>query len=219
VAAVAARDAGAIEAAWRAGKIAVCRTDDWAREAGPLPDVVIDAILAKRNLGTRKDDAALVIALGPGFEAGVECHFVIETNRGHDLGRILERGSAQPNTGNPGDIAGFTTERVLRSPAAGPFRSDLEIGSRVRKGDPVGQVAGQFVRAGLDGVLRGLILPGTNVAKGMKLGDIDPRGRPEYCNTISDKARAIAGAVLEAILRSHNRPGDFERSGVIDSPG
>ena len=206
VEAVAARDPDAVEGVWRAGKIAVMRTTDWDRARTPPPDVVVDAILAKRNLGTRKDEARLVIALGPGFEAGVDCHFVIETNRGHDLGRIIASGGAQANTGDPGDIAGFTTERVLRAPASGPFRTSLEIGSMVRKGEVIGQVAGQTVSAGLDGVLRGLIRPGTEVAKGVKLGDIDPRGRREYCDTISDKARSIAGAVLEAIMRELNRP-------------
>jgi xanthine dehydrogenase accessory factor len=106
----------------------------------------------------------------------------------------------------PGDISGFTTERLLRSPAAGPFQSEFDIGSMVRKGEVIGTVAGQSVFAGLDGVLRGLIRPGTVVAKGTKLGDIDPRGQREYCDTISDKARAIAGAVLEAIMRDLNRP-------------
>lgn len=206
VEALAARDSGAIEAAWRGGRIAVLRTTDWGKVQGLSPEVVIDAILAKRNLGTRKSEAQLVIALGPGFEAGVDCHYVIETNRGHDLGRIIATGSAQANTGDPGDIAGHTTERLLRAPAAGSFRTDLEIGSMIRKGDVIGQVGGQPVSAGLDGVLRGLIRPGTEVVKGIKLGDIDPRGRREYCDTISDKARAIAGAVLEAIMRDLNRP-------------
>ena len=206
VEALAARDPDAVEGAWRGGKIAVMRTTDWDRARKPSPDVVIDAILAKRNLGTRKDEARLVIALGPGFEAGVDCHCVIETNRGHDLGRVIASGGAQANTGDPGNIAGFTTERVLRAPASGPFRTALEIGSMVRKGEVIGQVAGQTVSAGLDGVLRGLIRPGTEVAKGVKLGDIDPRGRREYCDSISDKARSIAGAVLEAIMRELNRP-------------
>lgn len=202
----AALDATAIEGAWNAARIAVVSVEDWRTLRFPPPDVVIDGILAKRNLGTRKDEAPLVIALGPGFEAGVDCHAVIETNRGHDLGRIIVAGSAHANTGDPGDIAGFTTERLLRATAAGPLRSELDIGSMVRKGDVIGTVAGQPVHAGLDGVLRGLIRPGTVVAKGTKLGDIDPRGQRAYCDTISDKARAIAGAVLEAIMRHLNRP-------------
>jgi xanthine dehydrogenase accessory factor len=205
VAAVAVRDAAARDAAWACGKIAVARVEDAIGVKQPPPDIVIDAILAKRNLGTAKHEAPLVIALGPGFEAGVDCHYVIETNRGHHLGRVIVNGRAQPNTGDPGDIAGFTTARVLRAPAAGTFRSALEIGCAVRKGDEVGEVDGVPVRAALDGVLRGQIVPGTPVSAGMKLGDIDPRARPEYCHMISDKARAIAGAVLEAVLRDCNR--------------
>ncbi|MFO1361946.1 MAG: hypothetical protein U1F45_05635 [Burkholderiales bacterium] len=145
-----------------------------------------------------------MIALGPGFEAGADCHLVIETNRGHDLGRILVAGSAEPNTGVPGAIAGYTDERVLRAPAAGVFRSERAIGDRVAQGEVIGEVAGQPVAASLAGVLRGLIRPGTLVERGLKLGDIDPRGRAEYCDTISDKARAIAGAALEAVLRYRN---------------
>lgn len=199
-----ARSRGEIEAAWRARALAVVSTDDWARSARIEPEVVIDAILAKRNTGTRKADASLVIALGPGFEAGADCHLVIETNRGHDLGRILVAGSAEPNTGVPGAIAGYTDERVLRAPAAGVFRSERAIGDRVAQGEVIGEVAGQPVAASLAGVLRGLIRPGTLVERGLKLGDIDPRGRAEYCDTISDKARAIAGAALEAVMRYRN---------------
>lgn len=207
VRAVAAHHWGEIEAAWEAQNIAVVSTSDWERINAPVPDVLIDAILAKRNLGTRKHEARLVIALGPGFTAGVDCHLVIETNRGHDLGRIIVSGSAEPNTGVPGDIAGHTDERVLRAPAAGTFDSQLAIGDRVRRDDIVGQVAGQPVTARLDGMLRGLIRPGTAVTTGLKLGDIDPRGKREHCRTISDKARAIAGAALEAVMRSCNLPG------------
>lgn len=199
-----ARSRVEIEAAWRARALAVVSTDDWARSARIEPEVVIDAILAKRNTGTRKADASLVIALGPGFEAGADCHLVIETNRGHDLGRILVAGSAEPNTGVPGAIAGYTDERVLRAPAAGVFRSERAIGDRVAQGEVIGEVAGQPVAASLAGVLRGLIRPGTLVERGLKLGDIDPRGRAEYCDTISDKARAIAGAALEAVMRYRN---------------
>jgi xanthine dehydrogenase accessory factor len=193
-----------VEAAWGRGAIAVASTDDWAHIEGIGPDVVIDAILAKRNTGTRKDDAPLVIALGPGFEAGTDCHLVIETNRGHDLGRLIERGRAAPNTGIPGDIAGHTSDRVLRAPVAGEFRTERRIGELVRRGDLIGEVSGHAVSAPLDGVLRGLIRPGTVVACGLKLGDIDPRGRREYCDTISDKARAIAGAALEGVMRHCN---------------
>jgi len=206
VEACSASSASEIEAAWSAQKLAVVRTTDWTRIAGPAPDVVIDAILAKRNLGTRRSEAPLVIALGPGFEAGRDCHLVIETNRGHDLGRIIHSGSAQPNTGIPGDIAGYAQQRVLRAPATGLFQSDRHIGEKIQENEVIGHVSDHIVKATTSGVLRGLIRPGTRVAAGMKIGDIDPRGRPEYCHTISDKARAIAGAVLEGVMRYYNVP-------------
>lgn len=206
VRAVAARDWGGVEAAWEARSIPVVSTTDWERFNAKTPDVLIDAILAKRNLGTRRDEARLVIALGPGFTAGVDCHLVIETNRGHDLGRIIASGSAEPNTGIPGDIAGRTGERVLRAPVSGTFESQRTIGELVRMNEVIGEVAGRPVTARLDGMLRGLIRPGTAVTAGMKLGDIDPRGRREHCRTISDKARAIAGAALEAVMRYCNQP-------------
>ena len=206
VAARAARNRREIAAAWRSGTIAVVRTTDWERLRGAAPDVVVDAILAKHNTGTRSVDAPLVIALGPGFSAGVDCHMVIETNRGHDLGRIILAGPAAPNTGRPGEIAGYAAERVLRSPATGQFVSGHEIGQRIRKGETVGRVGRAPVVAPLDGMLRGLIASGTEVRPGLKVGDIDPRGRTEYCDSISDKARAIAGAVLEGVLRHVNRP-------------
>jgi xanthine dehydrogenase accessory factor len=206
VRAVAARDWGEIEAAWKTQTIPVVRITDWERIDGLAPDIVIDAILAKRNLGTKKNEASLVIALGPGFTAGADCHLVIETNRGHDLGRIIDSGSAAPNTGIPGDIAGHTDERVLRAPAAGTFHSQRAIGDMVRRSSIVGHVAGHPVPARLDGMLRGLIRSGTVVTTGLKLGDIDPRGKREHCDTISDKARAIAGAVLEGVMRYCNQP-------------
>lgn len=206
VPALAARTMKEVNVAWKRDAIAVMLTTDWERLRGAAPDVLVDAILAKRNTGTRIDDAPLVIGLGPGFEAGVDCHLVIETNRGHDLGRIIVRGCAAPNTGVPGEIAGHTADRVLRSPAAGAFVSSLDIGQRVRKGEVVGRVGDAPVAAAIDGVLRGLIASRTQVQAGTKLGDIDPRGAIEHCGTISDKARAIAGAVLEGILRHYNRP-------------
>jgi xanthine dehydrogenase accessory factor len=211
VSARAARTREEIAAAWKRDAIAVVSTTDWERLRGAMPDVLVDAILAKGNTGTSIGDAPLVIALGPGFNAGVDCHLVIETNRGHDLGRIIVAGCAAPNTGRPGEIAGYTTERVLRSPAAGVFVSRLDIGHRVRKGDLVGQVGEAPVSAAIDGVLRGLIASHTQVRAGMKVGDVDPRGRIEDCESISDKARAIAGAVLEGILRHCNRPRTLAR--------
>lgn len=205
VRAVAATDRDGIENAWAKQAIAVVRSEDWARIGGLRPDVLIDAILAKRNLGTSLGDARQVIALGPGFTAGVDCHLVIETNRGHHLGRVISEGSAEPNSGTPGEIAGHSAERVLRAPVAGTFTARAAIGDAVRRGDSVGQVADHPVVAQLDGVLRGLIRSGTRVGAGLKLGDIDPRGAVEHCHTISDKARAIAGAALEAVMRACNR--------------
>jgi xanthine dehydrogenase accessory factor len=169
-----------MEAAWRQHKLAVMLADDWTVVGGPAPDVVVDAILSKRNLGTTRDVAPLVIALGPGFTAGTDCHLVIETDRGHNLGRIITTGPAAPNTGLPGTIAGHTATRVLRAPAAGRFESDRSIGDRVREGEIVGRVGEHPVRAGVDGVLRGLIRPGTEIPAELKVGDIDPRGDPAY---------------------------------------
>jgi xanthine dehydrogenase accessory factor len=167
---------------------------------------VIDAILAKRNVATSIGDAPLVVALGPGFSAGDDCHFVIETNRGHHLGRIIARGEAEPNTGIPGDIAGHTRARVLQAGTDGIFESGRVIGDAVRAGDVIGHVAGEAVVAATGGILRGLLASGTHVSRGLKLGDIDPRAKRDYCATISDKARAIAGAALECVMRHCNRP-------------
>ncbi|MBF0270382.1 MAG: EF2563 family selenium-dependent molybdenum hydroxylase system protein [Alphaproteobacteria bacterium] len=193
-----------LDAIWAEGHIGVVLADRWHQAPFFFPDVLIDAILAKRNLGTEISQAGQVIALGPGFSAGRDAHLVIETNRGHDLGRIIENGSAAPNTGIPGSIAGFAAERVLRAPVAGVFAATKEIGDRVRKGEIVGRIGAVEVSAPLDGVVRGLIRGNTMVSAGLKIGDIDPRGDASYCHTISDKARAIAGAVLEAVLRHAN---------------
>lgn len=164
------------------------------------PDIVVDAILAKKNIGTTIKDAQIVIGLGPGFEAGKDVHAVIETMRGHDLGRVIIKGTAQKNTGTPGPIQGITDDRVLRAPRAGVVKNILDIGSLVKKGDIIGSVTDRPVFAKVDGVLRGLIHDGLTVIAGQKIGDIDPRGQIDYCNTISDKGRTISGGVLEAIL-------------------
>ena len=208
VTAVFASDVDQIAAIHTKGQIAVL-ADEHADCVRVLkPDVVVDAILAKKNLGTAIDEAPIVIGLGPGFTAGVDCHAVIETMRGHDLGRVILRGSAQPNTGIPGAISGFTTERVLRAPKDGTFSEIKHIGDVVRKGETVAAVDGTPIAATIDGVIRGLLPTGTPVHAGMKSGDIDPRPVREHCYTVSDKARAIGGGVLEAILmlskeRSH----------------
>ena len=164
------------------------------------PTVVVDAIMAKRNTGTTITDASIVIGLGPGFTAGVDVHAVIETNRGHHLGRVILSGSAEPHTGVPGPTAGFTAERVLRAPCQGTFTGKRRIGDPVKAGEAVASVAGEPVVAKISGVVRGLLADGLFVKAGMKVGDVDPRGVREHCFTISDKARAIGGGVLEAVL-------------------
>lgn len=165
------------------------------------PFAVVDAILAKKNLGTSTEMADIVIGVGPGFEAGVDCHAVVETKRGHHLGRIYYEGSAIPNTGIPGNIAGESHRRVLHSPAEGIIDNAVEIGDIVSKGDLMFTVADEKMYAPFNGVVRGIIRYGFYVKEGMKVADIDPRmEQVENCNTISDKARTIAGGVLEAVL-------------------
>jgi len=190
--------------AWEQGNIAVAADPHWHLAAQIRPDLVVDAILAKSNLGTRMEEGKLVIGLGPGFSAGEDVHMVIETNRGHDLGRIITAGPAEPNTGIPGPIGGFTEERVLRAPIEGKFTARLSIGDHVKEDEIVGFVQEAKIIAKIGGVIRGLIRSETQVTSGLKIGDIDPRGQQNYCYTISDKARAIGGSVLEALLRVFN---------------
>jgi xanthine dehydrogenase accessory factor len=164
------------------------------------PDIVVDAIMAKRNLGTNLAMAQVVIGLGPGFTAGKDVHAVVETKRGHYLGKVYYQGEALPNTGEPGEIGGASRERIVRAPADGSFFPEREIGERVLKGETLGFVEGVPVISPLTGVIRGLIHDGLEVNAGMKIGDIDPREVGQYCWSISDKARAVGGGVLEAIL-------------------
>lgn len=168
------------------------------------PHIVVDAIIAKRNTGTSKNDAELVIGLGPGFTAGQDVNCVVETMRGHGLGRVIYEGCATPDTGIPGNIGGYTHERLLRAPGAGIFKTDYNIGDSVNRGDCVATVNDAPVYADLSGVLRGLLQSATPVEQGTKLGDIDPRGKAAFCHTASDKAIAIGGGVLEAILEHFN---------------
>jgi xanthine dehydrogenase accessory factor len=167
-----------------------------------LPKVLVDAIMAKSNLNTSITDAYCVIGLGPGFIAGVDCHVVIETNRGHSLGRLIYTGSAEPNTDQPGSVDGKTAERILRSPVQGVVEGQATIGDRVTEGQIVALVGGKPVHAQITGILRGMIHSGICVPDGTKIGDIDPRAEPIHCQQISDKAYAIAGGVLEAILHA-----------------
>ena len=164
------------------------------------PLAVIDGIIAKKNLGTNRAMAPITIGLGPGFEAGVDVDVVIETNRGHDLGRLIFEGFAQENTGNPGNINGYTTERNLRASDNGSLKVIKDIGSVVKKDEVVASVNGKAILAGLDGMIRGMINEGAEVFEGMKVGDIDPRVVPKNAYTISDKARLIGGGSLEAVL-------------------
>lgn len=168
------------------------------------PDVIVDAIIAKKNLGTKITDAPIVIGVGPGFTAGSDCHAVIETKRGHTLGRVIRNGSAIPNTGIPGNIGGFAAERVFRASADGIFHPENDFGDLVHPNDEIAYVetsSGNVpVYAAINGMIRGMLPDGLPVTKGMKAGDIDPRGASVDFRTVSDKALAIAGGVLEAIL-------------------
>lgn len=172
------------------------------------PAALVDAILAKKNCGTRADMAPVVVALGPGFHAPDDCDAVVETMRGHNLGRVFYAGSALPNTGVPGLIQGFGAERVMHAPASGVMRGVHRIGDLVEKGEVLGYVGETPVYASLSGVLRGILRDGYDVPRGMKLADIDPRREQKHnCVTISDKARCIAGGVMEALMVLGQRKG------------
>lgn len=193
-------DLEGIEKAWSEDKVPVM-IDPKAEIVKTLkPDVVVDAIIAKKNRGMTIDMAKTTIAVGPGFVAGEDVDVVVESNRGHFLGSIILDGSAAANTGQPGNIGGFTTERVIRANADGVLKHVRDIGDMVKKGQPIADIEGTIVEASIDGMLRGMITDGTEVFTGLKIADIDPRGEEMYCYTITEKARAIGGAVLEAIL-------------------
>lgn len=200
VKAVKAKGREEIYSIWRDGNVAVivdpCCTILHEIKAG----ILIDAILAKKNTGMQRDMAPVTIALGPGFQAGKDVDAVIETDRGHNLGRVIFDGYAEPDTGIPGAVMGYRQERVLRAPCAGKVAAVLEIGDAVKKGETVCYVDKTAVTAPLAGVLRGALMHNMPVVKGLKIGDVDPRGVREFCYTISDKARAIGGGVLEAAL-------------------
>lgn len=195
------RDIEEIEDAWKNNKVPVI-IDPKGKYINLLkPKAVVDGILAKKNLGTYINMAAITIALGPGFEAGKDVDVVIETNRGHNLGRLIFNGEAQEDTGAPGNIGGYTKERVIYSPCDGVINNVREIGDIVKKEEPLAYVGGYIVRATIDGVLRGIIRNNSKVCKGLKIADIDPRlEERKNCFTISDKARTIGGGVLEALI-------------------
>ncbi len=205
-------DSSAIEAVLEAGEVPLLIDQKGESIALLKPDVVVDAIIAKKNLGTTIDMAPLVIGVGPGYTAGQDVHLVIESMRGHNLARIITDGMAQPNTGVPGNIAGFTSERVIHAPAAGYIHDVRKIGDIVQKGDEIARIypdkesydnaLSEYVpvNATITGIIRGLIREGYYFRKGFKIADIDPReSEITNCFTISDKARSIAGSVLEAV--------------------
>lgn len=205
-------DSSAIEAVLEAGEVPLLIDPKGESIALLKPDVVVDAIIAKKNLGTTIDMAPLVIGVGPGFTAGQDVHLVIESMRGHNLARIITDGMAQPNTGVPGNIAGFTSERVIHAPAAGYIHDVRKIGDIVQKGDEIARIypdkesydnaLSEYVpvNATITGIIRGLIREGYYFRKGFKIADIDPReSELTNCFTISDKARSIAGSVLETV--------------------
>ena len=195
--------ANSVEEALRvsaSGMVAVIVDPDGCNIQKIQPDAVVDATLKKENLCTKISEAAAVIGVGPGFTVGMNCHAAIETQRGHNLGRVLYEGSTAPNTGIPGKIGGYSTERLIRASADGIFERKVKIGDIVKAGQTVAIVSGIPVVAQIDGVIRGLLPTGTEVYNGMKSGDVDPRAKKEYCFSVSDKALAIGGGVLEAIL-------------------
>ena len=205
-------DSSAIEAVLEAGEVPLLIDPKGESIALLKPDVVVDAIIAKKNLGTTINMAPLVLGVGPGFTAGQDVHLVIESMRGHNLARIITDGMAQPNTGVPGNIAGFTSERVIHAPAAGYIHDVRKIGDIVQKGDEIARIypdkesydnaLSEYVpvNATITGIIRGLIREGYYFRKGFKIADIDPReSELTNCFTISDKARSIAGSVLEAV--------------------
>ena len=189
-----------IQSTWNKNKIPIL-IDPQAQISKVLsPEVLIDAIMAKKNLGTHLQDAPLVIGLGPGFNAGDDVHAVIETKRGHFMGRVIWEGQPEPDTGIPAEVEGFSQDRVVRSPETGIFQGYCRIGQQVRENTFLGYVGESPVLAPIFGVLRGLLHSGVPVKKNMKIGDIDPRRITKHCWTISDKSLAIGGGVLEAIL-------------------
>jgi xanthine dehydrogenase accessory factor len=192
--------AGSAEEILRAGHIAVIIDPTLAALPVLQSCVIVDAILAKRNVGTSVDMASLVVGLGPGFFAGRDVHAVVETNRGPHLGRVIWDGGAEPNTGEPGLVGGKSSTRVLRAPRDGKLTVARQIGDMVEEEAVVAAVAGTEVLAPFRGMVRGLMREGSEVTRGMKIGDIDPRRDRELCCLVSDKALAVAGGVLEAVL-------------------
>lgn len=204
-----ASDQKAAETVMEQGDIAVMTDPEMVCREWFRPDVIVDAILAKRNLGTRITDAPFVIGVGPGFTAGQDCNCVVETKRGHTLGNIIWKGSAIPNTGVPGNVGGYTIERLIRAAEDGKVEPQVRIGDQVEKGQIVAFTGGVPVYAQMSGIVRGMLQEGADVTKNLKIGDIDARAEVSNCFTISDKARAIGGGVLEAVTGFERMRGTF----------
>ena len=181
-------------------KVAVTIDPDGQTRSWFDPDVVVDARMSKQDAVSIRADYPLVIGLGPGFEAPRNCHAVVETKRGPFLGRVFWRGSAAKDTGIPDMVDGFQSERVLRAPNDGTLNAFVEIGADIKKGDPIAEIDGAIILAPFSGVLRGLLQPGLFVQRNTKIGDLDPRSDPQLCRLASDKALAVGGGVVEAIL-------------------
>ena len=193
-------DLSSLEAVLESGHIPVLVDPDLSLLTMVNPEVLVDARMRKKPSREGKEMAVLVTGLGPGFVAGENCHAVVETNRGHNLGRVIWQGAPEPNTGSPGEILGYRSERVLRAPVAGTLSPQAEIGERLKGGSLIAVIGEDEVLAPFDGFLRGLIRGGTQVSAGQKIGDVDPRDDPNLVRFVSDKSRAIGGGVLEAIL-------------------
>ncbi len=197
------------------GRIALLVDPDARIVEQARPDVLVDAIMAKRNTGTARAPRRAVIALGPGFTAGGDADAVIETMRGHELGRVIRQGTAAANTGLPGDIAGRSADRVLRAPSDGWVTHEARVGDIVARGQVVLMVGDQEVSAPFDGCLRGLIDESVPVTRGMKIGDVDPRGDARFVRQVSDKAHAVGRAALEAALTVGRERGLLRVEGTV----
>jgi xanthine dehydrogenase accessory factor len=194
------KSASEIDTVWGENKIPIIVDPKTAIKDTIRPSILIDAIMAKRNLGTRLSDAALVIGLGPGFQAGKDVHLVVETNNSERLGEVIFAGEAEENTGIPIAIDGLTSERVLHSLGSGLFVTEREIGEQVTAGEVIASVGGQALKAPISGIVRALLRSGIQVKEGTKLVEIDQVASKEICYSIRARVRAIAGGVLEAIL-------------------
>lgn len=199
-----ARNFEEVKQCWQKREVPVTTTNETNILTSFQPDIIIDGRMLKERTDQSIDEASLVIGIGPGFTVNKNCNLAVETNRGHHLGRVIYQGSTAENTGSPGNVNGYTDERVIHAPEAGIFQSDCQIGQQLNPGDVIGRVNNKDLKTEIAGVVRGLLKPGIKVKAGTKLADVDPRSEKDYCYYISDKALAIAGGVLEAIFYWYN---------------